>query len=206
MRYTGPKNRIARREGMDLGLKTPGSKAQARLLKKVGVPPGQHGANSRRKMSERGRQLREAQKLRHIFGLSSSQLKKYFTKAVGKTGNTALFLSQFLERRMDNVVYRLGLAPTRAAARQLIVHKHMKVNKQVVGVPSYQLKIGEVVSFADESSVKIPWVEKAIAVQDIILPIWLEKKAIAGKLIDEPKIDIIEKQVNLRLVIEYFSR
>jgi len=207
MRHIGPKNRLARREGIDLGLKTVGTKSHANLLKKINIPPGQHGTGGRiKKLSERGKQLREAQKLKYIFGLSSKQLKKYFTFAVKKTGNTGLFMSQFLEKRLDNIVYRLGFAPTRAAARQLICHKHMKVNDKRTGIPSMQLRIGDVVTFVDEASQKIPAIEKALSNKDVINASWIERKANAGKLIAEPTAELIEKQIILRLVIEYFSR
>ena len=206
MRYRGPKNRISRREGIDLGLKTPGTKSHASLLKKMNILPGQHGTRGRRKVSERGRQLRETQKLKFIFGLSNKQLKNYFRKGVKKTGNTALFLSQFLEQRLDNIIYRLGFALTRAAARQLTNHKHIKVNGKTVNIPSCQVKINDIISFANETTEKIPDVNKAISIKDIILPKWLERKAIVGKLIGQPTQELIEKQVNLRLVVEYFSR
>lgn len=207
MRYTGPKNRIARREGVDLGLKTPGSKSHANLLKKISVPPGQHGAGRRvKKMSERGKQLRETQKLKYIFGISAKGLTRYFRMAVKKTGNTGLFMSQFLEKRLDNVVFRLGFAPTRAAARQLVNHKHFKVNDKVVGIPSMQMRIGDVVTFTDGKTEKIPAVEKALENKDLFVPAWLERKAVVGKLVAEPTAELIEKQIILRLVIEYFSR
>lgn len=206
MRHIGPKNRLARREGIDLGLKTPGTKSHANLLKKVNVPPGQHGKGRMRKMSERGRQLRETQKLKYIFGLSTKQLKRYFIMAVKKTGNTGLFMSQFLEKRLDNIMFRLGFAPTRAAARQLITHKHITVNEKKVNIPSLQLRSGDTVGFVRESSQKIPSIEKAISNKDIILPVWLERKAVKGKLISEPTSELIEKQITVRLVIEYFSR
>jgi small subunit ribosomal protein S4 len=207
MRYTGPKNRLARREGVDLGLKTPGSKSHANLLKKISVPPGQHGAGRRvKKMSERGKQLREMQKIKHIFGITTKEMKRYFLMAVKKTGNTGLFMSQFLERRLDNVVYRLGFAPTRASARQLVAHKHFKVNDVRVGIPSTQLRVGDTVTFADEKTLKIQAVEKALANKDLFMPVWLERKAIIGKMIANPTSELIEKQIILRLVIEYFSR
>lgn len=206
MRYTGPKNRIARKEGMDLGLKTVGTKSHASLLKRLNVPPGQHGVRSRRKVSEYGRQVREKQKLRFMFGVTETQLKRYFQKAVRKTGNTGLYLSQFLEQRLDNVVYRLGIVPTRAAARQLITHRHIKVNEKVLNVPSYTVRTGDVISLAKEQSQKIPQVESSLAKKDIIFPEWLDRKGIAGKLVSQPRADIIEKQINLRLVIEYYSR
>lgn len=207
MRYLGPKNRISRREGIDLGLKTPGSKSHARLLKKLNVPPGQHGGNTRRKkVSERAVQLREKQKLRFLFGLTERQLKNYFKKAAFKKGNTALYVSQYLEKRLDNIVYRLGLAPTRAAARQLVNHGHVVVNEKKMTVPSYQMRVGEKVSYKKEATMKIPYVEKSLANKDLVVPGWLEKKAVAGRLAAEPTSDEIVKQINLRLIIEYYSR
>lgn len=206
MRYTGPKNRIARREGMDLGLKTPGSKSHAQLLRRLNIPPGQHGAKKRRKVSERSRQLREKQKLRYLFGLTEKQLKKYFQTASFKKGNTGLYVGQFLEKRLDNVVYRLGLAPTRASARQLVRHGHVAVNSKKLSIPSYQVRVGEMIGFLTENTQKIPYIEKSLSNKDIIIPSWLEKKAIIGKLTAEPTNEEIVKQVNLRLVIEYYSR
>lgn len=206
MRYTGPKNRVSRREGVDLGLKTPGSKGHARLLRKLNIKPGQHGSRSRRKTSERGKQLREKQKMRYLFGLTENQLKNYFKKAVGMKGNTALFLGQFLEKRLDNTVYRLGFAPTRAAARQLVHHGHIKVNDKNVDVPSYQVKAGDVISFVNEKSIKIPYVEAVLSNKNIIIPQWLERKGAIGKFVKEPVIEEIEKQIDMRNVIEYYSR
>lgn len=206
MRQIGPKNRIARREGVDLGLKTPGTKSHARLLKKLNILPGQHGTRVRRKFSERGRQLRETQKLKSIFGLSTKQLKNYFKNSEKKPGNTALFLINFLEKRLDNIVFRLGFAPTRAAARQLVNHKHIKLNDRVVNIPSCEVRVDNIITFCKEKSLKIPDVQKSIERKDFIMPVWLEKKAIIGKLVAEPTADLTEKQVNLRLVIEYFSR
>ncbi len=206
MRYTGPKNRIARREGIDLGLKTPGSKSHARLLKKLNVLPGQHGTRGRRKVSERGIQLREKQKLRFMFGLTEKQLKNYFGKAREKKGNTALHLSQYLEKRLDNVVFRLGLAPTRAASRQLINHGHVSVNDKKVRVASYQLRVGDKVTFIKDKSAKIPYIKAALDNKDLMIPSWVEKKAIVGRLAAEPTLDEIAKQINLRLIIEYYSR
>jgi len=206
MRQIGPRNRIARRVGLDLGLKTLGSKSQACLLKRLNVVPGQHGTKKRRKVSERAVQLKEKQKLRFIFGLTERQLKKYFKKASIKKGNTAFYLSQFLEMRLDNLVYRLGLTPTRPAARQLVGHGHVVVDGKKVTIPSYQVRVGETIGFINEKIMKIPYIEKSISNKDIIIPSWLEKKATVGKLIAEPTDDEIAKQINLRLVIEYYSR
>jgi len=206
MRYTGPRNRIARREGVDLGLKTPGSKSHARLLKKIAVPPGQHGTRLRRKRSERGRQIRETQKLRYMFGITSKQLKNYFAKAVKTKGNTALYLCILLETRLDNVVYRLGFAPTRAAARQYTSHGHIKVNEKEVTIASYQVKINDIISFSSEKIQKTPLVQKSLDTKDYIMPVWLERKVNQGKVILKPGLEGVKEQVDLRLVIEYFSR
>ncbi len=206
MRYTGPKNRIARREGVDLGLKTPGTKSHNRLLKKLNIIPGQHGVKGKRKLSERGIQLREKQKLRFIFGITEKQLKRYFKLSSEKKGNTSLYLAMFLEKRLDNVVYRLGFAPTRAAARQLVSHGNILVNNKKVKIPSYQVKLNDTITFADEKVVKISYIEKAINDKDIIIPSWMERRNLIGKIIAEPNQDDIAKQCNLRLIIEYYSR
>jgi len=206
MRYLGPKNRISRREGVDLELKTVGSKSHARLLKKLNVPPGQHGLRKRKKVSERGTQLREKQKLRYMFGISETQLKNYFKNASLKKGNTASYLSYSLESRLDNIVFHLGFAPTRAAARQLITHGHISINKKKLSIPSYKVRVGDEISFVNEKTTKIPYIESCLENKDIILPVWLEKKSIMGKLISKPTQEVIEKLINLRLIIEYYSR
>lgn len=206
MRYLGPKNRISRREGVDLELKTVGSKSHARLLKKLNVPPGQHGVRKRKKVSERGVQLREKQKLRYMFGITEKQLKNYFKKASLKKGNTASYLSHSLESRLDNIIFHLGFAPTRAAARQLTTHGHIIVNKKRLTIPSYHVRVGDEISFVDEKTVKIPYIESSVNNKDIILPAWLNRKAIVGKLVSEPNQEVIEKLINLRLIIEYYSR
>jgi len=206
MRQIGPKNRIARREAMDLGLKTPGSKSHARLLKKLNVLPGQHGTRGRRKTSEHGVQLREKQKLRSIFGITEGKLKKYFTASVLKKGNTADHLCLLLEKRLDNIVYRLGFAPTRASARQLVSHGHIKVNDKLMNIASHQVKVGDIITFSNQASTKIPYIEKILSNKDIILPKWLERKATVGKLVSQPTNEEISKQINLRLIIEYYSR
>jgi len=206
MRYTGPRNRIARQLGVDLGLKRPGTKSYSRLLKRLNIPPGQHGISGRRKISERGLQLREKQKLRLMFGITEKQLKKYFKKASQKKGNTGLYLCQFLERRLDNVVYRLGMAPTRASARQLIAHKNIKVNDKVLNIPSYLVKVGDIISFAKEKISQIPEIKETLENKDLIIPSWLKRENNKGQVISEPTMELIEKQVHLRLVIEYYSR
>lgn len=206
MRYTGPKNRVARREGMDLGLKTVGTKSHAKLLEKINVPPGQHGTRGRRKSSEHSKQLREKQKLRFTFGISETQLKSYFKKAINKPGNTGMYMAQYLEKRLDNLVYRLGFAPTRASARQLVSHKHIKINDKVLNVASYEVKVGDVLTFAKDKTQKIAAVEQSLAKKDYAVPAWLERKGTVGKLNNEPESELLEQQFNMRLVIEFYSR
>jgi small subunit ribosomal protein S4 len=205
MRYTKSKNKVARREATDLGLKTPGSKAQASLLRKLNILPGQHGTRKRRKVSERGKQLREKQKLRFMFGITETKQKFYFNKAKLRKGNTGVVLGYLLESRLDNVVYRLGFAPTRASARQLVSHGHFKINGAVVDIASYHMKPGEVISFNEEKSKKIPYIEASLAANNI-LPSWLERKGETGSLKVAPTSEEIEKQVLMQSVIEYYSR
>ncbi len=206
MRIIQPKNKQARREGIDLGLKTPGSKSHASLLRKLNVLPGQHGTKSKRKRSERSRQLREKQKLRFLFGVTESQLKKYFDKATQTRGNTAVNLSRQLEKRLDNVIYRLGFAPTRPSARQLVSHRHIKVNEKIVNIASYHVSVNDSIGFANEQVKKIPAIETSIANKDVIIPKWLSRRDSQGKIVADPDNEDIEKQVNLRSVIEYYSR
>ncbi len=117
-----------------------------------------------------------------------------------------MYLSQYLEKRLDNVVYRLGLAPTRAASRQLVTHGHISVDDKKVSIPSYQVRVGEKISFLSEKTTKIPYIEKILSNKDVIIPSWLEKKAVAGRILSIPSNEEITKQVNLRLIIEYYSR
>jgi len=206
MRYTGPKNKIARREGIDLGLKTLGTKSHARLLKKLNIPPGQHGLKGRRRFSERAEQLREKQKLRFIFGISERQLKKYFIMASKMKGDTILHLLTLLEKRLDNIVFRLGFAPTRASARQLVSHGHILVNKKKITIPSYQIRVGDEINFSNDKIIKIDYIEKTLNNKEINIPKWIEKKGLFGKVIDLPQSSDVEKILNLRLVIDYYSR
>lgn len=207
MRITSPKNKLARREGIDMGFKTPGSKSHASLLKRLSVKPGQHGSKrQRRKQSEVGKQLREKQKLKYLFGLSEKQLKNNFKVAIRKRGNTSLLLSQILEKRLDNIVYRLGFAPTRASARQLVNHRHIKVNNNIVSTPSFIVKVKDQIEIASEKTKKIPYIESFLNSEEYIVPKWLNRKKEKGELIAEPSNDEIEKQIDLRSVVEFYSR
>lgn len=206
MRYTGPKNKIARRENMDLGLKTLGSKSHANLMKKIMVIPGQHGASRRSKPTDYGIQLREKQKVKRIYGLNERQMKNNFGKASKLKGNTAELFISILERRLDNVVYRLGFAPTRGAARQMVTHGHIAVNGKKLDISSYSTKKDDVISFLKDKSVNIPYIASHLENADVILPAWVEKKKNVGKVISLPTRDDVSSEINLQLVVEFYSR
>lgn len=206
MRYTGPKNRLARREGADLGLKTAGSKSQSNLLKRLNLVPGQHGHSRRRKTTDYGIQLREKQKLKRIYGITERQIKRYFDKASGKLGNTAEFLVSYLESRLDNTIYKSGFTPTRFSARQLVNHGHMLVNNRKVAIPSYQLKVGDVINFKKDKTTKIAYVQESLAKKDIIIPLWIQREGALVKIKSQPKREDFKENVNLQLVVEFYSR
>lgn len=206
MRHTGSKNKLARREGIDLGLKTPGSKAQASLLRRLNITPGQHGASRKRKVTDYGSQLREKQKLKRIYGVSETQMHNYYKKANKMEGNTAEILIQLLERRLDNAVYKLKLAPTRASARQLVNHGHVTVNKKKVSIASYQIGIGDTIAFRTEKTVKIPAIAEITAKKDDAPVAWMKRKGETGKVESIPPLSEFAEDVVLQSVIEFYSR
>jgi len=204
-RYTGPKNRLARREGIDLGLKTPGSNSHAALLRRMKILPGQHGQKRKRKLSDFGKQLREKQKVKRMYGVLERQFKKYFEKASRQKGNTGEALLSFLERRLDNVVYRLGLSPTRAAARQYVSHRHILIDGKKVNIPSFQVKEGMVVT-ATVKLLETPVVEKLLEDKSPNIVTWLARKGPAGKIVRLPIREDITDDINEQLIIEFYSR
>jgi len=145
-RYTGPKTKIARKFGEPIF-------GEDKVLSKKNYPPGQHGQNRRRKTSEYGIQLREKQKAKYTYGVLEKQFRNLFTRASRMKGITGEILLQLLETRLDNIVYRLGIAPTRAAARQAVLHKHVTVNGKVVNIPSYQVKPGDIVGVREKAQI-----------------------------------------------------
>ena len=165
-RYTGPKTKIARKFGEPIF-------GPDKVLERRNFPPGQHGQNRRRKTSEYGTQLREKQKAKYTYGVLERQFRNLFEKAERTKGITGEVLLQLLEARLDNVVYRLGIAPTRAAARQIVLHRHIVVNGKVVNIPSYHVEAGDVVGVREKSKsleviadnlagfnhAKYPWIE-----------------------------------------------
>ena len=204
-RYRGPRNKLARREGVDLSLKTAGSKAHASFLKRAKIRPGQHGQRMGRKPSDYGKQLREKQKVKRMYGIMENQFKRYYQEAAKTKGVTGEALLSHLERRLDNVVYRLGFAPTRAAARQLVRHGHVIVADRRVDIPSFQVIIGSVVSLKPKS-VNIPAIAKSLSEKTHVTPAWLQKKATAGKITAYPKREDILEDIEEQLIVEYYSR
>ena len=198
-RYTGPKRRLSRREGVALF-----NKDTAFIERKGAVIPGQHGLRRARRPSEYGIQLREKQKTKRLFGLLERQFANYYKLASKRKGNTGLALMELLETRLDNVVYRLGLASSRAGARQLVTHGHVSVNNKRLNVPSYQVPIGVTVAILgkmlDNTQVK-----KNLE-RDVTLPGWLERKATVGKVLRLPSRDEMEPGVSEQLIVEYYSR
>jgi len=204
-RYTGPKCRLCRREKVKLFLK--GDRCfspNCPIEKKGAVPPGQHGLKSSRRQSDYGKQLREKQKTKRIYGLTESHLKNYFQKAIKVRQTTGEFLLQMLESRLDNIFYRLGFVSSRNLARQLVTHKHVLIDGKKVNIPSYQLKPGQVVSL-DKKALDLPEVKKSLA-EKTKLPDWLKKKAAVGQMVRLPKRDEIEGDIDEQLIVEFYSR
>jgi len=204
-RYTGPKNRLSRREGVDLGYKTVGSKAHATLLKRLNLFPGAHGQKGRRKTSDYGLQLREKQKVKRMYGLMERQFRRFFQMAKKWRGNTGDKFLQFLERRLDNTVYRLGLTPTRALARQLVSHGHVLVDGKKLDIPSYLVEVNQIITLKPKA-LAIPAVVKMLENKSLTVPEWLDRKGPVGKIVRLPERADIFEDINEQLIIEFYSR
>ena len=199
-RYTGPKSKISRR------FKEP-VLGQSKALQKKNYPPGQHGRSRKRKQSEYAIQLMEKQKVKYTYGLLEKPFSNLFHKAARKKGITGEVLLQLLEARLDNTLYRLGIAPTRRGARQLISHKHIQVNGSVVNIPSFTLKPGDMVKIREKSkslevitysleahrTVKFPWLE------------W-DGSLMQGKFIAYPERDMVPEKIKENLIVELYSK
>lgn len=172
---------------------------------KGAVTPGLHSQKRRRNLSEYGIQLREKQKIRRIYGVLERQFQKYYDLARKTKGATGEALLKILELRLDNVTYRLGLAPSRSMARQLVSHRHILVNGKTVNIPSYSLKPGETVSLSAKA-LNIPLIQETFKKKDDIIPSWLIRKAAVGKVERFPNRDEIGGEINEQLVVEYYSR
>ena len=207
-RYTGAVCKICRREGMKLFLK--GSKCNTNkcTFEKKGYAPGQHGQRRSFKQSEFSIQLREKQKIKRMYGLLERQFHNYFEKADNAQGITGEVLLKMLECRLDNVVHRLGLAPSRISARQLVRHRHFLVNDKLVDIPSFQVKVGDIISVANKSR-KLDIIHDSMKkVRDGKLVPWLslDKAAMKGTFLEEPTRESIPITVNEQLVVELYSK
>lgn len=201
-RYTGPKNKLARAQKQDLGLKTKVDKLARRLM----VPPGQHGQKGKfGKSSDYALQLAEKQKAKRIYGILERQMSNYYKMARKNPKSTGTMLLQLLELRLDNVVYKLGFAPTRNAARQFVTHGHVLVNNKKLSIPSYQVRIGDLISISSKIQ-ENPDVKKLISDKKFELPKWLDKKAIVGKLLREPERQELDSTIQEQLIVEFYSR
>lgn len=197
-KYVGPKDRLSRRENFDLFGK--GAK-----LTRLNVPPGVHGPKGTRGSSQYGKQLREKQKVKRLYGIMEKQFRRYVEEALKSKGNTGEALLTALERRLDNVIFRLGFAPSRPSARQMVSHRHVSVNGKKVNIPSYKVMVGDTVAIDSKASA-IPEIKKSVEQKDVKLPGWLEKKALVGKIAKNPSMEDITEPVSAQDIVEFYSR
>jgi small subunit ribosomal protein S4 len=198
-RYTGPKHKLARREGVNIL-----EKQSPSLERRLNVIPGSH-SKRRKKFSEYGLQLREKQKLKRIYGLLERQFRRYVEEAQKSQENTEEALMQVLESRLDNMLFRLSFAKSRPMARQFVTHRHVMVNGKRVNIPSYRIKPGDVVQLSKGLLEKNPDVQKLVEEDKDLLP-YLSRKNIEGKIKRLPTPEEIQNPVDYHLVIEFYSR
>lgn len=200
-RYIGPKSKIARKFGEPIF-------GADKVLDKKNYPPGQHGlARKRKKVSEYGIQLTEKQKAKAIYGVQEKQFRKTFEEAARIGGITGENLLKLLECRLDNVVYRLGITPTRAAARQMVSHRHIKVNGEVVNIPSYTLRPGDVVGIREKSK-SLEVIQDSLGSGRRSRYSWLEWEGsqMSGKFLQKPNREDIPENINEQLIVELYSK
>ena len=198
-RYTGPKNRLSRREGIDL-FGTGGASLQRRLK----VPPGGQPSR-RRKQTEYAIRLREKQKVKRMYGVLEKQFLRYFENARRRTGPTGVLLLQSLEARLDNVLYRLGFARTRPMARQLVNHGHVTVDGKKVDIPSYSVKPEQIIGLTEEAA-KIPGIVEAAEDMAGFVPAWLERTNGGGRMLRLPYREEMDAHIREELIVEFYSR
>ena len=204
-RYIGPKCKLSRRVGTDLLLKSRGRSLETKC--KLDTPPGQHGARKPR-LSDYALQLREKQKLKQMYGLLERQFRNYYVKATKSKGATGLVLLRMLEQRLDNVVYRMGLATSRAAARQLVRHGHIDVAGRRVDIPSYQVSPGQEIAVRERSR-KMATVQRALDFAGSrTVPAWLtmEREAMKGHVVSLPKRDDVNFPIQEQMIVELYSK
>ncbi len=205
-RYIGPKAKLSRREGTDLFLKSARRSLESKC--KLDSKPGQHGRTSGARTSDFGNQLREKQKVKRIYGVLERQFRRYFAEADRRKGNTGETLLQLLEARLDNVVYRLGFASTRAEGRQLVSHKAITVNGNVVNIASYQVKVGDVVAIREKAKKQVRIAEALSLAEQTGFPMWVsvDAKKMEGSLKSWPDRADFNQEVNESLIVDLYSR
>ncbi len=206
-RYTDPVCRLCRREGVKLFLKGERCYSDKCAIDRRAYPPGQHG-QGRKRASEYGLQLREKQKARRVYGVLEKQFRAYYAEAARRKGITGDALLRMLEMRLDNVVFRLGFAASRAEARQLVKHGHFDVDGKRVDIPSYQIKVNQVVTVSEKSASSPRFKELLEAAESRTAPAWLERDIPTrqGKVLRVPAREEIDAPVTEQLIIEYYSR
>ena len=205
-RYTGPKCKLARREGTDLFLKSARRSLDSKC--KLDTKPGQHGVKSGMRQSDFGNQLREKQKLRRMYGMLERQFRRYFHEAARRKGSTGTNLLQLLESRLDNVVYRMGFGSTRAEARQLVTHCAIMVNGKLLNVPSAILKASDVVSVTEKSRGQLRIQDSLQLAEKVGFPSWVEvdAKKLTGTFKGAPDRSEFGQDINESLVVELYSK
>ena len=205
-RYIGPKCKLSRRQGMDLGLKSRARPIESKC--KMDKPPGQHGDARGRRQSDYALQLREKQKLRFIYGVLERQFRNYYKTAARLKGATGENLLQLLERRLDNVVYRMGFGATRAEARQLVSHKAIQVNGQVVNIPSFQVSPEDSVTIREKARKQVRIQDSLAIAEQLGFPDWVEvdSKKMEGRFKAIPERGDLPADINGSLVVELYSK
>jgi small subunit ribosomal protein S4 len=203
-----PKCKQCRREGEKLYLKGEKCLGPKCPVTRRAFPPGQHGPTTRNRLTPYGVQLREKQKAKRLYGLFERQFHNYFKKAATKTGDTGVFLKQYLEMRLDNVVYRFGFARSRAQARQMVDHGLFQVNGKNVNIPSYQMRAGDLVTIKQSKSAKGPFKELKERLAQRETPGWLslDVPTLTGKVINRPTAEELDKGFDAKLIVEFYSR
>jgi small subunit ribosomal protein S4 len=205
-RYIGPKCKLSRRQGMDLGLKSRARPLESKC--QMEKPPGQHGDARGRRQSDYALQLREKQKLRFIYGVLERQFRNYYKTAARRKGATGENLLSLLERRLDNVVYRMGFGVTRAEARQLVSHKAITVNGAVVNVPSYQVAPDDVIAVRERAKKQVRIQDSLAIAEQLGFPDWLDvdPKKMEGLFKSVPERADLPADINESLVVELYSK
>ncbi len=207
-RYTGASCKLCRRERMKLFLKGTKCFTEKCPIERKNYPPGQHALSRRAKVSDYSVQLREKQKVKRTYGVQETQFRNYFDFASGQKGRTGENLVKLLERRLDNLIYRVGLAPSRKSARQLILHKHFRINGKMVNIPSFLLRAGDTIQVKDKSKQMKIFHDSMKRIKDDMIPSWLQvdKAGLKGTLLAIPERIDIPFNANEQLIVELYSK